>query len=347
MKHRFALLFLMNILIVNVFFVSIESVLSNGSFTYLPPNFFDHGDYSSNEQYMLELHNRARKDPIAESARLGIDLQEGLDYNLTAKPPLAMNKELCITTDEYSETMYIYGTLSHSVDGTTYYERMTANNYTGSPRGETVAQFLNFEYLYRQIMESVPHREMLLSIPHLSTEIGIGHYIGPSMDYANILYGISNISYILGVVYNDTNGNSFYDIGEGLENIHIIPDSGDYYTTTGISGGYSLPITVNATMRIHVVSNTGNISIVKTLNVSSIGDNIKLDFVISEFNQTTTMPTTSSVTTTLDPNSSGETLTSWVTHTTWVTNTKETVDFISLTIISIACIVYVVRRKKK
>lgn len=40
---------------------------------------FDHGNPSDYEQLMLELINRARAAPGAEAARLGIDLNQGLD----------------------------------------------------------------------------------------------------------------------------------------------------------------------------------------------------------------------------------------------------------------------------
>src|SRR3954468_21380533 len=49
------------------------------------------------EQYMLELINRARANPAAEAARLGIDLNEGLaasSISTAAKQPLAINDKL-------------------------------------------------------------------------------------------------------------------------------------------------------------------------------------------------------------------------------------------------------------
>jgi uncharacterized protein YkwD len=335
MKNRFALIFLVGILILNVFFVSIESNLGSEVFPNIPPYFFDHGDYSSDEQYMLELHNRARKDPIAESTRLEIDLQDGIEVNLTSMPPLAMNRELCITADEYSEIMYDYGTLGHSVDGTQWWDRIADNNYTGSPVGEIVANFVSYDHLYQMVMGSVNHRKFVLGLPSYSNEFGTGSY----NNYANMIYCKSNITYVLGVVYNDTNENSFYDVGEGLENVYILPNRGDYYTITGTSGGYSLPISINGTLEIHAFGLIAGIYIKKSLSVSSIGDNIKLDFLANETSPLT-VPTTTST-------STEDIFTTWLTHTTWVTNTKETVDFISLSIISIACIVYVIRRKQK
>ena len=50
---------------------------------------------SAAEQYFLELINRARANPAAEAARLGISLNEGLaggTITASAKPPLAFNE---------------------------------------------------------------------------------------------------------------------------------------------------------------------------------------------------------------------------------------------------------------
>ncbi len=52
---------------------------------------------TAHEQYFLELVNRARANPGAEAARLGIDLNQGLTAGTIAdiaKQPLAMNQLL-------------------------------------------------------------------------------------------------------------------------------------------------------------------------------------------------------------------------------------------------------------
>src|SRR4051794_36660045 len=60
------------------------------------------------EQYMLELLNRARSDPSAEAARLGISLNEGLasgTITSTSKQPLAFNANLIDAARNHSTWM--------------------------------------------------------------------------------------------------------------------------------------------------------------------------------------------------------------------------------------------------
>ncbi|NHJ01384.1 MAG: CAP domain-containing protein [Candidatus Heimdallarchaeota archaeon] len=324
---------------------------------------YDHGTYSSAEQYMLELHNRARENPEAEALRLSIDLQDGVPVNLTPQPPLAMHKILCQTATAYSEVMFNYSTLGHSVDGTSFTERLIANNYTGLPRGESVASyFSNVDFLYSALMQDSGwesfgqplHREFILGIPINSNEFGIGNYNG---GYCDLLYGLSNIAYLLGVVYNDTNANGFYNIGEGLEDVIITPSQGDFFTITGPSGGYSIPITVNGSITLTVTGKYFEIPVTKYINVSSDGDNIKIDFLAGELSEICTTSGISSETQTSNTISSTtdqeENLTTWLTYTTWITYvttiiaSKETADFISLVLLSLTLVILVVRRKNR
>src|SRR5438105_2361486 len=58
------------------------------------------------EQYLVELINRARMDPSAEAARLGIALNEGLaagTISTAAKQPLAINPNLTDAAGKHSQ----------------------------------------------------------------------------------------------------------------------------------------------------------------------------------------------------------------------------------------------------
>lgn len=48
--------------------------------------------------------------------------------------------------------------------------------------------------------------------------------------------------FLIGTVWKDLNDNDMYDPGEGIENITISPDSGNYYAVTSNSGGYAVPV---------------------------------------------------------------------------------------------------------
>jgi serralysin len=93
---------------------------------------------SAFEQYFLELVNRARANPGAEAARLGIDLNQGLGNGTianTAKQPLAMNDLLNTSAQAHSDWMLATDTFSHTgANGSSPGDRMKAAGYgfTGS-----------------------------------------------------------------------------------------------------------------------------------------------------------------------------------------------------------------------
>ena len=324
-----------------------------------PTTFYDHGNYTVEEQMLLELINRARKDPEAEGLRLGIDLQEGITENLTSKPPLAMNKILCQTADEYSKTMDDYHELGHMVDGTSFSDRIVTNGYTGTAVAESVAALFLLSWLYPALMGSLGDRMFIVGIPYFSTEVGIGNYQG---GYTDIIYCISGTAYLLGVVYNDTNGNSFYDVGEGLENITLMPGNGTYYTQTGPAGGYAVPISVTGNSSITASGGDLLFPITKYVNTTVGGDNIKVDFLANESIPITTTPIQSTTDTTLPSQTSTtasdstpitseteqETTTLSTIDQSTTTPTEDTTNFISLMLIIWTFVIILsLRRKSK
>jgi hypothetical protein len=46
----------------------------------------------------------------------------------------------------------------------------------------------------------------------------------------------------VGTVWADTDGNGFYDPGEGFDGVNVRPAHGAYFAVTSKSGGYSIPI---------------------------------------------------------------------------------------------------------
>lgn len=52
----------------------------------------------------------------------------------------------------------------------------------------------------------------------------------------------SNTPFITGVVYQDTNGNGFYDPGEGIGGIRVDVPGSNFFAITSPSGGYSVPV---------------------------------------------------------------------------------------------------------
>jgi len=122
-------------------------------------------------------------------------------------------------------------------------------------------------------------------------EIGIGVTAGKDNDNGTIwdsLYTVQNFGtqvnstpFITGVVYQDTNGNGFYDPGEGIGGIRVdVALNGspnNFFAITSPSGGYSVPVTANGNYDV-TFSGGALGTIQRTANIAT-GLNAKLDFV--------------------------------------------------------------------
>jgi hypothetical protein len=83
--------------------------------------------------------------------------------------------------------------------------------------------------------------------------------------------------FITGVVYQDTNGNGFYDPGEGIGGIRVDVTGNGFFAVTSASGGYSVPVAGNGS---YTVNFSGG-SFPATQRNATVADslNAKLDFV--------------------------------------------------------------------
>jgi uncharacterized protein YkwD len=118
-------------------------------------------------------------------------------------------------------------------------------------------------------------------------EIGIGITAGTDNDSGNTwdsLYTVQNFGtqtnstpFITGVVYQDTNGNGFYDPGEGIGGIRVDVPGTNFFAITTASGGYSIPVPTNGNYT--ATFNGGAINNVQMPVTVSSSLNAKLDFV--------------------------------------------------------------------
>lgn len=270
---------------------------------------YDSGDSTAAEQLVLEYVNRARANPIAEGQRLGIDIHEGLSNpNLVGpRPPLAMNKILLGIAGAHTQDMYTLNYFSHNdPNGTTPFDRMDHAGYDYLRAGENMAGGVDQTAAELEDFMMVdsgtpgrPHRVNLLDLlnsypcgssPCVYTEIGIGYYgTGPTNgDGLNSLitedFGATSVGpFLLGVVYNDVNGNNFYDIGEGIGGVTITTSDGGYYAVSSSSGGYAIPVSASGSITV-TASGPGFGPITKTVTLD--GANVKLDFTSQLSSQT-------------------------------------------------------------
>lgn len=250
------------------------------------------------EQYMLELVNRARQNPIAEATLYNIDLNEGLapqTISDAAKQPLAFNFHLIDAARSHSQWMLDNDTFSHTgINGSDAGERIVAADYqlTGNwAWGENLAvrwtvgtpdlvHFINLEH--EGLFRSSGHRENLMN--GFFREIGIGvlngDYQGWNAVMATHNFATSGSSiFLTGVAFQDgVVDDDFYSVGEGLGGITVeatrLWDQQTFTTTTFDSGGYQLALNPGT----YSVTFSGAQLSQNTTQTVTIGtENVKLD----------------------------------------------------------------------
>lgn len=276
---------------------------------------YEYGNPTPYEQAHLEAINRARANPLAEAARHGIDLFEGVpqgELTSDAKPPLAMNARLLEAARLHSEDMLLNDFFDHySQDGSDPFDRMEAEGYQYNFAGENIAYigysrpldmadaaiqlhdilFVDTDYPDRG------HRTNLLNPEFREAGVGLEtgdmNYGGQYSPYAYMItcdfgarYSIPPI--VTGVVFRDNNNDLFYDPGEELPGVRVNVEETAQSVTTGDAGAYGIPLNPG-TYNLHFLHSSLGEAI-KTVTVSD--KNIKLDLLASDF---TPSPPVSSV----------------------------------------------------
>lgn len=223
---------------------------------------------TAGEQLMLELINLARLDPGGEAHRLGIDLNEGLaagTLTADAKQPLAFDDRLVAAARSHSLWQIDNDVFSHTgVAGSSPGDRMTAAGYVFEGLwgwGENISWYgVMPGPVDAAAAIAVQHDGLFLSPGHRTNllddrmrEIGVGQGIGSftqdgktwsasvvSQDFA---FSGSRV-FLTGVLYQDTDSDSRYDLGEGLGNrrVTLVEGGSETSVQTNAHGGYEAAI---------------------------------------------------------------------------------------------------------
>ncbi len=232
---------------------------------------------TANEQELLELLNRMRLNPGAELALLldapDGDVQYALNYygidralltaqwsKLTAVAPLAWSSELNASATGHNLATIVQKQQAHVLPGELSVQaRIAQTGYQATLFGENVysaAQSVLFTHAglaidwgkgantIGGIQTPALHRENIMS--KLITEVGISAIedhnsapIGPMVvteDFGSRA-ALNGKAWLLGVAFQDTNNNGWYNAGEGLSDVSV--------KITGINGtNFSDTITV-------------------------------------------------------------------------------------------------------
>jgi hypothetical protein len=265
---------------------------------------------TSYEQYLLELVNRARANPVAEAARYGIDLNEGLPFGtITTDPkqPVAFNLNLIAASQQHSQWMIDTDTFSHTgAGGSDPDDRMLAAGYVFEypgygwgwaenlalyrakpsvpPLTPTVAELHRLLFVDAGIAERGHRTNLMLS---WVKEIGVGVRTGDwggwnAVDATEDFALAGGFIFLTGVAYDDrlVTQDAFYTPGEGLAGVTVtairLSDNAQASATTWASGGYTLALPPG-TYRV-TGSGGGLGGPVVYGSVVMVGENVKRDF---------------------------------------------------------------------
>ena len=266
------------------------------------------------EQYMLELINRARANPAAEAARLGIDLNEGVTGSpiaTTAKQPLAMNTRLVAAIRDHVVWLRVNSLFQHAGNGgSTPESRITDTGYSlsgsygtaenlGLTLGSTVGDLsARTRTLYENLFIDAGvtgrgHRTNLLNAAMEEIGVGIasGAYTYNGSSFTAIIAG-QDFAYrpgnpfLTGVIYEDKiTPDEFYSPGEGRQNYTITATNAagvSYSATSTITGGYSLQLPPGT----YTIVASGLSTLDGTVTYANVvvsTQNVKRDFEAAQF----------------------------------------------------------------
>ncbi len=223
---------------------------------------------SAHEQLFLEMINRARANPAAEAARLGINLNEGLaagTITTAARQPLVINDSLQTAIQGHLQDMQTGNFFSHTgSNGSTFINRIEAAGYLnrltagenlawqGTTATVNVEAFVIEEHNDLFVDAGITGRGHRLNILESSfKEVGSGVRTGTFQGFNAVLTGNdfaskAGNSFLTGVVFSDAvAANNFYNVGEGLGNVNIAVTNAAgtvTNTTSSPAGGYKLQL---------------------------------------------------------------------------------------------------------
>jgi uncharacterized protein YkwD len=288
------------------------------------------GGPSDQQLYMLSLLNLARTNPALMADRvtqnLDPNVQATLNYynvdlnrvkqdiaSTPAQPPLAWNDQLASAAQGHSQDMSDNGFQSHTgSDGSDSGTRLDRAGYTNrSSSGENAYAYATSvdeamqAFLIDWGVASNGHRTNILQPGatggSVYREVGIGLVQSNRSDFGPLVvtqdFGAQNGAKadLLGIAFNDSNNNNFFDPGEGQGNVTINALNLTTGRTTSVqtwdSGGYQMALDPGEYQVSAVVGN----QVVQSQAVNIGSQNVEVDYNLSQLGQSAT-PVTSSTT---------------------------------------------------
>jgi hypothetical protein len=239
------------------------------------------------EQLVIEFINRARANPAAEAARLGIDLNEGLQpgtLSATPKPPLAPNQKLIDVAGAHSQDMIARNFFDHvNPDGKGPGTRIADAGYSARAWAENIAFHVGAAEAHDALFLSAGHRLNMLRDTYRELGVGVRNRVDWGVNMTETFGNRTGNAFLTGVAFSDqVEADNFFSAGEGLADVTITATArtggATYTTTTGPTGGYSLQVPGGT---YDLIASGGELA--KPIGVTGIGlgsTNAKVDFVV-------------------------------------------------------------------
>src|SRR3954469_795379 len=277
------------------------------------------GQPTNDEQYYLELINRARANPTAEGIRLAVTTDPNVlsSYNyfgvnlvlmqaqfalIAPAPPLSMNSDLMNAARAHSQNMLQNNYQGHNRPDGSITTRW--GGYTAGANGWSIGENV---YAYSKSvwyghagfevdwgggaatggMQSPPGHRQNIHNPAFR-EVGIGVVlgsnggstgVGPQLVTQDFGTVGGLLPFVTGVVYRDLNSNGFYDPGEGVGGVTVTIANVSSYAVTASSGGYS--VRVPGSGDYTVTFSGGSVPTTQKAVTVMNGQNVKADYIVT------------------------------------------------------------------
>lgn len=268
---------------------------------------------SGEEQVCVWLMNRARQDPEAEGiflANTGDPLVQNainfFDVNTPLMmaefagyapvPPAAFDRRLYLAAKAHSDDLIARDAQDHVGQ----FDRIETERFQFSRvRGNVFSYTKHALYGHagfnidwgdgaNGMQDSRGHRKAIMSLDGDYTNVGIAAVaesdpstdVGPWVVTGNYATAATWADdhynrFIVGTVWQDSNKNSRYDVGEGLSDVTVTPDQGAFFAITAAGGGYAIPITAAGDYAVTFAG--GELPRTHTVDISVGQDSVLLD----------------------------------------------------------------------
>jgi hypothetical protein len=264
-----------------------------------------------NEQQLVWLMNRARTNPAQEGYWLATsseaDIAGGRSYfgvnlnvlqsefaNYAAKSPAAFDVRMYNAALAHSNDLIVRDAQDHNnqfalIDQAGFKCLSGRGNVFSYARSSLYAHAaFNIDWGGNDgtgMQTGRGHRMAIMSVDGNYTNVGFAMVpennpntsVGPLVTTgnfcgANSYYPAHYNQFIVGTVWQDNNGNARYDPGEGVGNVKVEPNLGEYYAVTANSGGYAIPVQSSGLYTITFSGATNSVVSVIVNSVSVLVD---------------------------------------------------------------------------